>query len=215
MFIYRCGLAAWDVNKHKAIFSHTWRSDDPETANTPYELAALAGQLIYIFNTYEADLTYGNWRAFGERIYPRRKILWTVLTSPTAFAELNPNAPEAAFRLQRVGAAGSVGHIFAPIRSDRYYLDLPHRRKVNVELLAPLLAEGIDRAPKTFSGYLRTYTNVLVHRHDMTTELVVAHRLLPNPCRVWKRWRELPRPPTPHFIPGAVPPEVTDAQNGL
>jgi hypothetical protein len=114
-----------------------------------------------------------------------------VTASPSAH-HLNPNAPEACFRLQRVGADGSLGRILFPILTDDYYLDLPHRRQIDVATLQPLIDANLGGHGFSYSIGDMTLQNVIYHSRLGTYSNVVSYRLLPNPIRKWQRWRSYP-----------------------
>lgn len=194
-WLYRTGRSLVDSNFHRYIFGETWASTDPEgpLIDLTTVLGTRANQMATPFGVH-AGLLYTNGASYWERIFPKRQVLSLINTTPRPFVTpLNAAAPEAAFRLQRVGAhvSGSrgIGRLCLPILTDTYYLDLPHRRHVDVATLAPFIAANIEVLPKSITYNGRTYTNCIFDRRDLSWTPLDHYNLLPNPVRIWQRWR--------------------------
>jgi hypothetical protein len=193
-WLYRVGLYVVDSHSRRALFSETWLSEDPEIMDPAFGITL---QLIAVlmrtpFGNH-ASLMYTNYLPFYERIYPQQA-LFTNFTAatPAGSPPLNPNAPEAAFRLRRVGASGTsqIGRICYPILDDTFYTDLPHRRHVDVATLSTYLSAAADplRFTRVPSGG-RVYKQVIFNRRQLTWTPVTHYELMSNPVRIWQRWR--------------------------
>lgn len=193
VWIYRIGLCGVDTNGRRMIISQTWLSEQAEASTGPpvTTFRAIGQTLRRPFGAIAA-LSYDHYNAFSEVVYPKRRLVEApIFFHPGASEALNPAAPEAAFRLQRVGATVSgskgLGRICFPIRTDTYYTDLPHRRKIDVATLAPLIAANLELQPKVYVVAGRTYTNVVFSRWSMDYTPVDHFNLLENPVRIWER----------------------------
>jgi len=187
-WLYRAGVDCRCFGPHRVLFSETWRTEDPpvSTVNTRAGLNLAAQRLHSIFGFTSNEPVWFS-RSFWEQLWPKPSVLENVMD--VELAQLNPAAPEACFRLQRVGASSALGLIRVPICSDLSFTDLPHRRHVDVATLAPLMAANLGSFPMSFASGGRTYTNVIFNRRDFTYEPVASYRLLESTCRVWQRWR--------------------------
>lgn len=193
-WLYRTGLYAVDSNHKRALFSETWLSTDPEAVdhNTFNTLRLCAVLMQTPFGT-RPHLTYTNYLTFSERLYPVQLLADHFSATPIPGAPpLNANAPEAAFRLRRVGATGDrpYGRICYPILDDTYFTDLPHRRHIDVATLSGYLSAAAEplRFTRT-SPEGRVYKQVVFNRSDLTWVNVTHYDLQPNPVRIWQRWR--------------------------
>lgn len=207
-WLYRCGITARDNNDHRFISSYTWLTTDPHDASTNAALLFFALQLAAPFASLNSTLRYTPVQRFAEEIWPQPRFLASSGTPSPWPQGLNVNAPEACFRLQRVGAAGGLGRTLLPILSDDWYLDLPHRRRIDRNYLEPLLLAGLGTFPTSQTAGSRTYKQVIFHRKDFTWEQVTTYRLLDNPCRRWQRWRTYPPSPPRSDDATWVPDEV-------
>lgn len=218
-YLYRIGyeLLTPPPTKHRCIWSETWLSESDEVSRsaTRGDLSAVAvASLQNPWATFDLNLIVFGPQFFCQRLWPfDGNWYFPPNHTPGGFrSSLNPAAPEACFRLQRVGASDGgekLGRILFPILWDHYYTDLPHRRHVNV---APLQAY-LDAAPFTNSivpfGSSRTYKRVIFHRATMTWTLVTSLRLLENPIRKWQRYAVYNHTPFPARDAKFYPQEVT------
>jgi len=147
-------------------------------------MATCSNRLTGIFGGSSAESR--PWHSlFWEQLLPKPNVQEVpLLVEPFG---LNPAAPEASFRLQRVGAAGGIGLIRPPIVDDGTFVDRPHRRRINLSTYAPLMAANLGAQPMTVTSGGRTYLNVIFSRVDHSWEPVSFYRLLPSTCRVWQR----------------------------
>jgi len=194
-WLYRTGLYFLDGFAKRAMFGETWLSTDVEASVTDVNLEMNAANelLKHPFTSAAGMPAYAQYSKFVEIIYPRHKILTGFNWSPMSGTILNPDAPEAAFRLQRVGALASgssgVGRLCPPIHLDNWYTDVPQRRHVDLSVLAPKIAAGIETFPKVRTRSGRTYTNVVFNFRALTWTAVDHYNLITNPVRIWNRWR--------------------------
>lgn len=190
-WIYRTGRAGIDKNRKRYLFSWTWVSTDPPHALDAIGtvLSNLSDYLVFPFG-FGAVPKYGATHFFGDQVWPYPlRISGSTVLPFFGTVQLNAAAPEACFRLQRVGAAGGLGRILFPIPDDAWYTDLPHRRHINTAPLQALLDVYLTPFIGPYSGSGRTYRSCIFHRRTQSYELVTDHRLLENPVRVWQRWR--------------------------
>lgn len=119
------------------------------------------------------------------------------LAQPNVGHTLNINAPEAAFRLQRVGAGGGdpIGRVNLPILSDNFFLDPPHRRRVDAAALQTLMNSTRTLYPVSGTVAGATWTSCIFSRRTMTYTPCVAYRMMPSTTRIWQRWRHYPQVP--------------------
>lgn len=193
-WVYRVGLYFVDRNGHRAMFSETWLSEQPED-----NLNLVAGDMISIMQRLRfmfgptPNPQVSLWRGFWNRIYPAPINAHNLyLGRDLVSTPLNVNAPEAALRLQRVGAKGDrtyCGRITVPVLDDTWFVDLPHRRRINLELVNSWLDAGIRTMWQSFTIRSRTYTHVVYSRRDSSWASVTAYILRPSTVRIWQRWR--------------------------
>lgn len=197
--LYRIGLYGLDHSGHRWVVSETWYSDTLLTVGTFGVAAASLTQWLQVpFGARTGYDSYFPCGRYWERLWPASfgPVARTNWLTPGLGPSLNPNAPEAAYRLQRVGAGGAAGpkgRICYPILSDAAYEDLPHRRQIKVAELQQALDEGWRDRPLNGGssyGYLRP---VIFHRRTMTVTDVTNYVLEPNPVRCWQRWRPYPQ----------------------
>lgn len=195
--VARVGIYSIDAAHRRWFASETWAADDavPEfvintvsTVMMPY--------LRLPFGTAAGAPQYSAAVRFYQQIYPPNGVhFYAVGMNPPVGPRLNDSAPEAAFRLQRVGVAGSgapPGRICYPILSDASFTDLPHRRRVNLSVLAPQLASAWSSRPYHITTFGYTMHLALWHRRSLSWTQVESHQLLQNPVRIWERWRRYP-----------------------
>jgi hypothetical protein len=194
-WLFRLGLCKTDANGHRSLFGETWLSEDPLTDETTQHslLNFEAGRLIGALG-FDADYRYSGWNVFVDEIFPRHRVITNLIsTVASTGAPLNINAPEACFRLQRVGvdaaASKGIGRICLPILTDASFTDLPHRRQVDTATVSALVAANIEMHPKSRTVSGKTYSKVIFSRSDLTWTPLDHYNLLPNPVRLWQRWR--------------------------
>lgn len=193
-FIYRSGVSFTDRNGHRCVFSQTYASEDPIDGFEATVSSYFASQIRATLAD-PLDSTIQFWPLFGTRIWPTKGLLGgTVISRQNAVTPLNIHAPEAAARLQRVGASGALGRTCYPIVDDSLFTDLPHRRRVNVPLLQKRLDDVIAtwNQPEVLFG--RRFYRCIWHKKSATWEPVVGWRVLPNTIRIWQRWKQFPLP---------------------
>lgn len=193
VWFYRVGMVSIDVNHRRAFWSETWVATTaaPSDALVSADLAFCAGMLGSPFGNQHASLIY-NGQLVIDELFPRVKNLrgysQSYLLPQTV---LNPAAPEAGFRLQRVGASGRPGRLCPPIQSDDWFTDLPRRRHVKADDLQDLLDNPLYQHPQSVTGPSgRTYQNCIIRRNTLAYEPVTHYIIQPNPVRFWSRWRE-------------------------
>jgi hypothetical protein len=187
-WLYRGGVNVLTIPPRHVVFSETWVTNDAPVSNvnTRIGMATCTNRLTAVFGGFTPEAP--GWSGlFWQQLWPKPGVHESPI--PVQPFSLNLNAPEASFRLQRVGSSGALGLIRLPILSDSSYTDLPHRRRVNVAILAPLMAANLGAAPMSITSGGRTYTNVIFNRSTFTWDTVATYRLLPSTCRVWQRWR--------------------------
>lgn len=201
-WLYRTGLNWIDVNGHRAILSETWISEEPPVSEIQtYIFFQYAGQrLATPFGTGDVPhYLFATTRWFGEELHPQVRVITNLQDHNVANQPvLSSTAPEACFRLQRVGAATSgarPGRIAYPILEDRWFTDLPRRRHVDVDYLRPHLEANLDNWPNELNWPGRTFKNVIFHRKSFTWTLVDHYELQPSTCRLWQRWHTYPPKP--------------------
>jgi hypothetical protein len=192
--IGQSGIVGRPTDHHRYMFSQTWLAEF--TTWNPFTWTVLmqivANQLLNPFGNASPNI-YDFTRTFIDLLHPAPPVFTSRLGVVQAGATpLNPAAPEASFRLQRVGADGSLGRLAFPILVDDYYLDLPHRRQIDVGAVDAELNVGLRTHPLTFTTAGMTMTNIIWHRSLGTWTNVVSYRLLPNPIRKWQRSRTYP-----------------------
>lgn len=210
-WLYRCGVGIFDSHFRRALFSETWLSTQPEVT-TAATVTALTGAAVRLNSFWAGSFprpTYTG-RGFIERLWPNPRWSNLQIVGPGFLhSTLNINAPEAAFRLQRVGDSDAVGRLTLPILLDTWFTDLPHRRHVDMANFLPRVREVNSSWQNELNLFGRTYTNVIFHRRSWTWTPVESYRLLENPVRIWERWRTYTQPPhnssTASFIPEEVP----------
>jgi len=211
-WLYRAGINAFLLGLHHVIFSETWLTTTApiSTVNTRLGLLACSNRLNSVFGafSFEPGLWTGN---FWEQLWPRPELHESTIPVQPFFPNLA--APEASFRLQRVGASGKFGGIRLPIIDDRSFTDRPHRRRVDVATLAPLMAINLGAQPMSVTSGGRTYQNVIFNRKLMTWDNVVSYQLLESTCRVWQR-AKIFDPARISRARAYVPPEPDNAYAG-
>lgn len=196
-WLYRGGQQIYDFNGGRALWGETWLTEDPPIGgHSQAEISSVSSRLRAPFGV-AADRPFIKSVFFFDLLWPPPARSTGTLQAPSALTgTLNPAAPEAAFRLQRVGASGRFGRIAVPILEDKWFADLPHRRHVDMEFLAPLVMSDPFLYPMSFTTFLgRHFQNVLFNRRNHTWEPIVRYELHPNPIRIWNRWRPTPTPP--------------------
>lgn len=195
MILYRCGLMWTDVNYHRWFITETWDADSQETNSAIVRevTRAIAENLATRFGV-TADRRYGSVTGFAFQLKPLHRFVYENHTLIGGLAPvINTSAPEAAVRLQRVGAGSSddepIGRICYPILSDAWFLDSPQLRHVDVDTL-----QGWVNANDAANRYSRlrngiTYRNVIFSRRTNSVTPVTHHVVKPNPIRIWRRWR--------------------------
>lgn len=198
--VLRAGLAHHGTDGHRWIASETWYCDsimNDSTVSSALQFRCNqwrrpfgSGPGSYFYDalgmTFQTIAGYGRLGGYS--------IAWSMSNPPN----LNPAAPEAAFRLQRVGADGAAskyGRICLPILDDTFYLDLPHRRQVNVDLLQPQLEAVTSLWLQVIPIEIGFMRNIIFDRKNKRGTDVTSYRLLANPVRLWQRWRHYPTPP--------------------
>lgn len=188
--VARFGLRCTDYNGVRVFFSETWSCPNWPAAAPPPSTLATA-------RTFALGLPFGLTSAADYRFMPNYARIIYPLGKPATASNGRPiggtgqfstTAPEAAFRLQRVGASGGLGRITFPILNDTAFTDLPRRRHINVSDWQPLLDANFNTWPNTvtISGFV--WTNCIWHWRTLTPEPVTTHRVLANPTRIWQRW---------------------------
>lgn len=204
MYLYRVGLHWTDHERRRYFVTQTIASTEPEVSQnqTLQGLLFFFEQMRYPFGG-ATDAVYGHCYPRYQRFWPTPG--WTVglnmTIAPNASHDLFSGAPEAAFRLQRVGAYGSrsIGRMSYPILASDWFTDPPHFRHVDVDRFNAELADGLNSHEQQYTYLGRTYVNVILTRRDMSIEPVVAFRVLENPVRLWRRSR--PYYPAQHENP--------------
>lgn len=184
-------------NGQRAIWSHTWISfNDPGSGRDGIVENGYHPVGHYVlfapFGTSLQPSLQSLGHAFVQRIFPDHQGKPLLLSQPNAHGQLGVGAPEAAFRLHRVGASGpqsNDGRIHIPILSDSWFVDVPRRRRVNVALLQPLLDAQNNPSMHQFSFFGRTFYDVVFHRRTTTWTPVTRWVLKPSAARFWQRWR--------------------------
>lgn len=197
--VIRVGLFGRDAQHKRWMCSETWVRPGSAALSEAFAAYSLIWpQMLTPFGTSIPSLTYTSATSFYDYLFPRETVGFyrsslAVVSGPL----LNVNAPEASFRLQRVGADGAatfLGRITYPIRTDTFYTDLPHRRHLNLAVLEPLRLAAQNSWFKTLTLGGLTWVNSIIHRRTMTWTPLTSWRLLANPVRVWQRWRNYPEP---------------------
>lgn len=187
---FRVGVFAitGTTNKRRAIVSQTWMLDPLPTIppGRASHIAFAANMLLNACSPHGADDLH-LWQPFNQQIWPSFSLSTPMSFGPVG-TPLNVAAPEAALRLQRVGADGSLGRIGFPILNDAWFTDRPHRRQVDLALVNSRFASGLYASPQSFTFAGGIIQNVIIHRAAKTYSLVDHFDLLPNPVRYWKRW---------------------------
>lgn len=197
LFVYRCGkMGVHPLLNERYFVTHTVVSEDAEVSDvdTLTALDPAVGMLFYPFGVgslfspppYDLSLCH----PVVECIWPKVKCLRPLNPTNTNHGPvLNTHAKEAAVRLQRVGADGSLGRIFLPILDDTWFTDPPHRRHIDASHWNSLLPSGLGGGPFTWTHTSRTYHLAIVHRKDLSWTQVTSYNVLPSVCRIWNRWR--------------------------
>lgn len=206
-WLYRYCVEDIDFNGHRAIFTQTVLSEEPEAGIVATRNAV--GTLMVSMTApygFSLDGSLYFFHSFVERIWPGPK--WTTNSTSPGLSNLAPTSPECSARLQRVGASGGLGRTCIPILKDSMYTDLPHKRHMDVATWEPIMQAALapTLTPITVAG--RTYTNVIFHRKDLTWEPVIGYTLKPNPIRIWQRWRHYDVAHRLSLDRAFIPPEV-------
>lgn len=187
------------------LFTETWATSSlPDDAWWSRNAHYFGGWYGYPYGTYGPPC-FGQLLVQQLRPYPTRTIVAPNIFATGPMQGLGDLAPEAALRLQRVGAAGELGRVCIPIPVRTFYTDVPHCRHINVPLVQGYLNQGIfaSASAYTFDGI--TCRRVIFSRSTETAVNVVSYRLLANPVRIWRRWRRYDAtahtPPDTLFIP--------------
>lgn len=199
--LFRFGIWGIDPAGHRWIVTEMWYAD---TNLTTTQVSNVSGSICgWLTHPFGVGTGYDIYTGSGwviKKLWPGsfagRGLLgsFTVPRGPT----LNVNAPEAAYRLQRVGASGAAGppgRMAYPILTDSFYLDLPRRRHVDAAELQQALDDGWASRPLDYGlpyGHLRP---VIYHRGLHAVTNVTSYRVLANPLRIWERWRTYPTAP--------------------
>lgn len=220
-WILRTGIYGVTPNNRHFIFSQTW-----QTFQTPITTPLLVpiyynpsmAYLKHPFSDTRHDTTFA--QAFVQQIYPRPERSFTFINTSHAsnpgLGYLNESAPEASFRLQRVGAGVTppkLGRINLPILDDATFTDLPHRRHVDASYWNSVLLLGTDPSHFTYTAFGHTFTNVIWHRESLSWTAVTGFRVLENTTRCWKRWVLREPPTTAPFFSRWVAPEQGPGPN--
>lgn len=213
-YLYRAGKHFVDRNGRRCIFTETFATTDPEVSDV-----WTRSDLLMIAQQYDSSFSVSPWYTMGavgavaERLWPTRHCYEPLnLNRLPACRPLNPNAPEAALRLRRVGGSGTdvYGRVCFPIFDDSYFSDLPHRRHISPAVQLPLWPDhGFGDFPFQWTGHGRVYTNCIWHAEGVGWEPVVGRVLMPNPVRVWNRLRVHPDPGPGLHLTDYVPQERT------
>lgn len=190
---FRAGVTHLTSVGYRAMVTQTWCLDP-----LPTNPIAYASLYAYTWTRLlEAMQPHGTddlhlWQPFIQQIWPTISSSSPVMFSPViGGATLNAAAPEAAVRLQRVGADGSLGRMAWPITDDSWFTDRPHRRHVDVSHINSRFQFGLFAAPQSYSFVGGTITNVIIHRAAKTYSPVDHFEVLDNPIRIWARWRRI------------------------
>jgi len=195
LFVYRVGVAAAYVGK-RYLFSTIIVSEEPAASAFEEVLTVLqAGDCMkhclgngigtHYLNSFNSS------QLFAQRLFPQVKILASAVPFPGLLdPHLDATSPEAAVRLQRVGASGSIGRSAVPLLDARAWTDNPHRRHYDVaKLQADVDLNGIGIEPLSPVIRGRQMHHAIWHRKSFTWEQVTHYRVAQNPIRVWQRWR--------------------------
>ena len=185
-WLYRTGYNCLLSGYTHCIFSETWITADPPTSNVDTRIACLtaAARLSNIFGGFSAESR--PWSShFWEQIWPKPNVQEIPINVEGWLA--NSAAPEACFRLQRVGATGRVGQIRLPILDDTTFTDRPHRRRIDVGTYRPLMNANLGTWPQTFVYLTRTFFNVIFDRRSFTWDNVDHYELRESTSRQWQR----------------------------
>lgn len=187
--VYRFYITAVTTDGHRFLASETMVSTTPGESIATVGITATVWANVWKF-PFGTGEGYSLWQANAGwvRLWPSQNQIFTPVAQQAI--ALNSTAPEACFRLQRVGAANGLGRINLPILADKYFTDLPHRRHVTVSDLQPLLDARVAAWANPIGGPAQSFYRAIVHRRQKTWEPVVRYQLLRNPTRIWRRWRQ-------------------------
>lgn len=189
------GWQVYDVNFRRAIVGTTWVLP-PQLPDMVVRQADLNNMCSAMRYTSPANQPFNlrGWSLLQEQVYPTRiRYNQIPLARSVTARPLNPNAPEAAWRLQRVGVsgAGKPGLLRYPIFDDSSFADLPRRRHVITPSALPFPGGGFGGDPHEYRGVFNQYWYHAIIRRDANSWEKVDHlTMLPNPIRIWQRWRQ-------------------------
>lgn len=172
-------------NRH-VVCTESWLSlTPPNTPDDSFQAMRICAQRLRFPFGFPSTEGWDFPVRYSEQIWPKPgAVLGPIDVFPGL---LNLNAPEASFRLQRVGASGKLGLVRLPILDDATFVDPPHRRRIDVSVWGPALAANMGTASQSVTWNGRTYQNVIYDRFDQSWENVVGYQLQPSTCRVWQR----------------------------
>lgn len=197
-WLYRCGIYTVDSNSHRAIISQTFVSTSDPGGNTVPLLHGLAfAQNLWRPFGDGVNSAPHFWREFVEMLHPQRITIKGFVSTPlTTQPGLNPAAPEACVRLQRVGAAGTgsnlIGRLCIPVLDDTLFLDRPHRRHVDASFLQSKINANLGAQPSTLNFGFGDYSLCIFHRRTFTWNVLDHYRVLPSTVRIWQRAKVYP-----------------------
>lgn len=191
---WRFGVYGQESFQRRWLIAETWHCTDPAPSFSESTGVAV-GYIPFISAPFQARpfLAVGG-RNLIQQLYPIMQYLVPMDWSVNGVASrLNQHAPEACFRLQRVGAGGSppkLGRIYFPILDDSLFTDLPHRRHVDATTLQGYLNAGLNSFPTEFTTFGgNTWTNCSINRVTNTFTRVMTRTILPSTMRRWHRFR--------------------------
>src|SRR6478672_2409076 len=163
LFVYRTGVHGLTAAGHRWVTGTIVVSDQAEPTSSALlaQMRTLAGLVSNALgSTFGSNYSnqLGGGGTFSQQVHPQVKIIEpAMLASVTGGPALPTGSPEAAVRLQRVGAAGGLGRLAIPIIDTSLFTDAPHLRQIDaVGLQADVDANGanIFNQSPTLSGRL-------------------------------------------------------------
>lgn len=192
------GMYGLDAERRRWMWGETWYF---EPIPTPaFVQTVWAYDRAFVSAPFGRGGPWGDYdlgRTFGNKLWPSPTTTQPVRFLAAPFGpRLNDAAPEAALRLQRVGGtppAQVLGRLCYPILNDAMFVDRPKRRTVNAAgLQVELDAAWANRQLHWQNGNEHAWCVIYSRKTDVVTP-VTSYRVMPNPVRLWQRFRPYPQ----------------------